>query len=96
LRLDADFTGTTRVDAPELADTRPAFAPAEPDCGAKAWFEAAVALLLTPFIVLRVFWITLGLWAEARPAAIPQARIVAVMLIAGFIVSPYFFAGGAG
>ena len=30
--------------------------------------------------------------AEAKPAAITQTRIVTV----GFIVSPYFFAGGTG
>ena len=28
-----------------------------------------MALLLTVFMVLRVFWIMLGLWAEAKPAA---------------------------
>jgi biotin transporter BioY len=43
-------------------------------------------------MVARVFWIMLGLWAEAKPAAITQTRIVTV----GFIVSPYFFAGGTG
>src|SRR5450755_2941364 len=59
-----------------------------------AWFEAAVALLLTPCIVARVFWIMLGLWAEARPAASTHPRIVVAIVIAGFIVSPYFLAGG--
>src|SRR5258706_4219278 len=51
-----------------------------------AAFEAAVALLLTPFMVLRVFWIMLGLWAEAKPAATTQTRIVTV----GFIMSLLF------
>src|ERR1700687_6304692 len=49
-------------------------------------FEAAVALLLTPFIVFRVFWIMLGLWAEAKPAASMLTRIVTV----GFIMSLLF------
>src|SRR5258708_23070391 len=51
-----------------------------------AAFEAAVALFLTPFMVLRVFWIMLGLWAEAKPAATTQTRIVTV----GFIMSLLF------
>src|SRR5260370_30748901 len=37
-------------------------------------------------MVLRVVWITLGLWAGARPAASTQTRIVTV----GFIVSLLF------
>src|SRR4030081_1773569 len=53
----------------------------------RASFEAAVALLLTVFMVLRVFWIMLGLWAEARPAASTQLRIVIVVVNAGFIMS---------
>src|SRR6202171_1445957 len=52
----------------------------------RASFEAAVALLLTPFMVLRVFWIMLGLWAEAKPAASTQTKIVTV----GFIMSLLF------
>src|SRR6202023_3087171 len=52
----------------------------------RASFEAAVALLLTPFIVFRVFWIMLGLWAEAKPAASKQTKIVTV----GFSVSLLF------
>src|SRR5450759_1910356 len=52
----------------------------------RASFEAAVALSRTVFIVLRVFWIMLGLWAVARPAASTQTRIV----IVGFIVSLLF------
>src|SRR5208282_6235197 len=51
----------------------------------RASFEAAVALLLTVFIVLRVFWIMLGRWAEARPAASTETRIVVVIVIAGFV-----------
>src|SRR5208283_4779133 len=51
----------------------------------RASFEAAVALLLTVFIVLRVFWIMIGLWAEAKPAASTETRMVVVMVIAGFI-----------
>jgi len=62
----------------------------------RASFEAAVALLLTVFMVLRVFWIMLGLWAEAKPAASMQPRIVVVVVNAGFIMSPYFFTGGPG
>jgi hypothetical protein len=50
-----------------------------------AWFEAALALLLTPFMVLRVFWIMLGLWAKAKPAASTETRIVVVIAMAGFI-----------
>src|SRR4030081_378774 len=53
----------------------------------RASFEAAVALLLTVFMVLRVFWIMLGFWAEARPAASTQLRIVVVVVNAGFIMS---------
>src|ERR1035438_2845866 len=56
----------------------------------RASFDAAVARLLTPFIVLRVFWIMLGLWAEAMPAASTQTRIVVVIAIAGFIFIPSF------
>src|SRR6266849_1247075 len=52
----------------------------------RASFEAAVSWLLTAFMVLRVFWIMLGLWAEAKPAASMQTRIVTV----GFIVSLLF------
>src|SRR5260370_17940746 len=44
----------------------------------RASFEAAVSWLLTAFMVLRVFWIMLGLWAEAKPAASTQTRIVRV------------------
>ena len=53
-----------------------------------------MALPLTVFMVLRVFWIMLGLWAEAKPAASTQTKIVVVN--AGFIMSPYFFTGGPG
>src|SRR3979490_1163597 len=52
----------------------------------RASFDQAVALLLTPFMVLRVFWIMLGLWAEAKPAASTQTKIVTV----GFIMSLLF------
>src|SRR5450631_4705983 len=52
----------------------------------RASFEAAVALLFTTLMVARVFWIMLGLWAEAKPAAITQTRIVTV----GFIMSLLF------
>ena len=45
-------------------------------------------------MVLRVFWIMLGLCAEARPAAITQTRVVTIGFI--FILSPYFFTGGPG
>ena len=70
--------------------------PAGALCGTpRASFEAAAAWLLTVFIVLRVFWMMLGLWAEAKPTAITPTRIVVVIVIAGFIVSPYFFTGGA-
>ena len=55
-----------------------------------------MALLFTPFMVLRVFWIMLGLWAEAKPAASMQPRIIVVVVNAGFIMSPYFFTGGPG
>ena len=52
-------------------------------------------LLLTAFIVLRVFWIMLGLWAQAEPAASTQTRIFCVGFI--FIASlPYFFPGVPG
>src|SRR5258708_4406352 len=56
----------------------------------RASFEAAAALLLTVFMVLRVFWIMLGLWAEAKPAASMQPRIVVVVVNAGFIMSLLF------
>src|SRR5580658_4604578 len=60
----------------------------------KASFDAAVARLFTPFIVLRVFWIMLGFWARAKPPASAQTRIVVVVVImtgiAGFIFIPSF------
>lgn|SRR5271156_6503001 len=67
-------------------------------CVPRASFDAAVAWLLTAFMVSRVFWIILGLWAEAKPAAMTETRIVVVIVIAGFIfiVSSYFFTGGPG
>jgi hypothetical protein len=49
--------------------------------------------------VLRVFWMMRGLWAEAKPAASTETRIVAVIVIAGFIFIlslSYFFTGGPG
>ena len=63
-----------------------------------ASFEAAVALWLTTFIVSRVFWIVLGLWAGAKPAASTETRIAVVIVMAGFvfILSPYFFTGVPG
>src|SRR6266852_9361090 len=54
----------------------------------RASFEAAVSWLLTAFMVLRVFWIMLGLWAEAKPAASTQTRIVRVGFV--FILSLLF------
>src|SRR5271156_6681660 len=67
-------------------------------CVPRASFDWAVAWLLTAFMVSRVFWIILGLWAEAKPAAMTETRIVVVIVIAGFIfiVSSYFFTGGPG
>src|SRR5438445_11504472 len=56
----------------------------------KASFEAAVALLLTVFMAFRSCWIMLGLWAEAKPAASMQPRIVVVVVSAGFIMSLLF------
>src|SRR5580658_9397420 len=58
---------------------------AETGCMASASFDAAAAWLLTAFIVLRVFWIMLGLWAEARPAASTATRMVVVLVMAGFL-----------
>src|SRR3982074_44297 len=52
----------------------------------RASCDGAVALFLTAFMVLRVFWIMLGLWAEAKPAASTQTKIVTV----GFIMSLLF------
>jgi hypothetical protein len=52
--------------------------------------------LLTALIVLRVFCTMPGLWAKATLAASAETRIAVVAVIAGFIVSPYFFAGAAG
>jgi hypothetical protein len=57
--------------------------------GALSWtpsaaFEAAAELSCTAFMVVRVFWITLGLWAAASPEASTQIRIVFV----GFIFIP--------
>jgi len=49
----------------------------------RALFEAAVVLLVTLFTGLCEF--TLGLWAEARPAASTETRIVVVIVIAGFV-----------
>ena len=55
-----------------------------------------MALSLTAFIVLRVFWITLGLWAKAKPAASTQARIVIVGVTLASSCPSYFFTGGPG
>jgi hypothetical protein len=61
-----------------------------------ASFDAAVFLLDTAFMVLRVFWIMLGLCAEAMPTASAETSIAVFIVFAGFlfILSPYFFAGG--
>src|SRR4029077_4217129 len=86
-----DFTGVTTATPRDLAGACVALTAAGADwCMPRASFEAAVALLLTPFMVLRVFWIMLGLWAEAKPAASTQTKIVVVVANAGFIMSLLF------
>lgn len=57
----------------------------------RASFDAAVLLLLTAFIVFRVFWMMLGLCAKAEPATSTQIRIFTVGFV--FIPSSYFFTG---
>jgi hypothetical protein len=63
-----------------------------------ASFDAAAFLLDTVFMVLRVFWIMLGLCAEAMPTASAETSIAVFIVFAGFlfILSPYFFAGAVG
>src|SRR5208337_2300178 len=51
-------------------------------------FEAAAAFPLTAFILSRVVRIMLGLWAEAKPAASTQIKIVTVGFV--FILSLLF------
>ncbi len=57
-----------------------------------------MALLLTVFMVLRVFWIMLGLWAEARPAAstVCNRELSSLSLTLASSCPSYFFTGGPG
>src|SRR5208337_4242429 len=86
---DADaetFAGAATAVPPGLAEACLALAVA--GAGLRmptASFEAAVGLPLAALMLARVFWITLGLWAEAIPAASTETRIVVVIVMAGFV-----------
>jgi hypothetical protein len=59
---EEDFTGATTATPLDFSGARAGLAAAGVDCWMpSAPFEAALALLFTPVIVLRVFWIMLGL-----------------------------------
>src|SRR5271155_2535017 len=55
------------------------------DARSSAALVAAFSWLLTAFIVVLVFWIMLGFWAEAKPAAHTQTRTVIVIAVIGFV-----------